>query len=267
MTKVKMPNGQLVYTKFGSGDKILLAFHGFGQNKNIFKSWEQHLGEKYTIYAFDLFYHGESSKDYGSLKKEEWKQYMVQFLQQENIQQFSILGYSLGGRFAISAALSFPEKTQELILIATDGIFKTIWFKLATTPIIRMIWKYLMYNPDKLEKWISFAERIKIIDKYIADFVRKEMGTPENRKRVYISWNHFKSLGYSKRQLIKAFNIHSFKRRIILGSKDHIIKTEDILPIIHKMGRFKVDILEKKHHQLLGEDVVLLLKVQGIHSE
>lgn len=260
MTKVDMQNGQLVYTKFGSGDKILLAFHGFGQDKTIFKEWGEVLGEKYTIYAFDLFYHGDSTRKFGKLKKEEWKQFMDQFIQQENITKFSLLGYSLGGRFAISTAVSFPEKTEELVLIATDGIFKTIWFKLATTPGIQLIWKYLMLHPHRLEQWIAFNDRFNIINRYVADFVRKEMGSAENRKRVYISWNHFKSLGYTKRQLIKAFKEHSFKRRIILGSKDHIIKTEDILPIIHKMGRFKVNILPKKHHQLLGDDVSILLK-------
>ncbi len=259
MTKVELTNGHLHYTKYGSGNRILLAFHGFGQDKAIFKNWKKLLNEKYTIYAFDLFYHGESNRSHSKLEKGEWKLFIDQFLLQESINHFSILGYSLGGRFAISTALSFPEKTKELILIATDGVFKTIWFKLATTPGVRYIWKYLMVNPDKLDKWISFNEKAKIINKYVADFVKKEMGSAENRKRVYISWNHFKSLGYTKRQLIRSFNEHSFKRRIILGSKDHIIKTKDIMPIIEKMGSFKVDILPKKHHQLLGDDTAQLL--------
>lgn len=256
---VKFQNGYLNYVKFGDGDEVLLAFHGFGQDRNIFKKWSETLGSKYTIYAFDLFYHGASTRPYGKLQKEEWKRYVEQFILQESIQQFSVVGYSLGGRFAISTALSFPDTITELILIGTDGVFKTIWFKLATTPIIRQVWKYLMFNPEKLNGLISFAERIKVINSYIADFVKKEMGDANNRKRVYISWNHFKSLGYPKSQLISSFNSHSFKRRIILGSKDHIIKTKDIMPIIDKMGRFKVDILPKKHHQLLDDNVVELI--------
>lgn len=260
MTNKTSMAGNLSYKKIGSGPSTLLAFHGFGQDKHIFDTWESHLEKKYTIYSFDLFYHGESTRPYGRLEKKEWEAYLTRFLATKHIQNFSVLGYSLGGRFAICSALSFPEKTEELILIATDGIYKTIWFKLATTPGIRLIWKYLMLNPDRLEKWITFNDRAKIINKYVANFVRKEMGTAENRKRVYISWNHFKTLGYSKHQLIKAFNRYSFKRRVILGSKDHIIRTQDILPIIKKMGGFKVDILSKKHHQLLHEEVASLLK-------
>lgn len=259
MTKVEYQNGQLFYAKYGTGNQILLAFHGFGQDNTVFKDWENILAKKYTIYAFDLFYHGESHRTYGKLKKEEWKQWMELFLRKEQISQFDVLGYSLGGRFAIATALNYPKNTSEVILIASDGVFKTIWFKLATTPGIRLIWKYLMLHPDKLEKWIAFNDRYKIINRYVADFVRKEMGSPENRKKVYISWNHFKSLGYSKWQLIKQFNMYFFDRRIILGSKDHIIKTKDILPIIKKMEGFEVEIISKKHHQLLDLEVAKLI--------
>ncbi len=85
------------------------------------------------------------------------------------------------------------------------------------------------------------------------------MGTPENRKRVYISWNYFKTLGYKRSTLIDLFRKHKFKRMLILGSKDYVIKTKDILPIIEKMTKFDVHILEKKHHQLLGNEVAILI--------
>lgn len=259
MTKVETGSGQLVYSTYGTGDKILLAFHGFGQNKEIFKNWEDILDHRYTIYAFDLFYHGESDRVYGKLTKKEWKLYLSRFLEKEQINRFDVLGFSLGGRFALASTLAFPEKTDELILAGPDGIFLTIWFKLATTPSIKWLFKYIMLNPGKLENLIQFNEKSRLINRYVADFVRKEMDNEENRKRVYISWNHFKALGYRRSSLISEFQKHSFKRRIILGDKDHIIKPKDILPIIEKMGKFDVDVLPLKHHQLIGDEVAKLI--------
>lgn len=249
----------LAYEKIGQGSEILFAFHGFGQDKTFFRSWEKKLGNRYTIYAIDLFYHGGSTRPIKKLTKKEWARHFEKVLLENQIKSFSLLGYSLGGRFAISSALSFPERTNELILIAPDGIFLTIWFKLATTPLIRQVFKYVVMNPDKLEKWARFNEKTRLSNTYISDFVRKEMGTPENKKRVYISWNAFKSLGYKKGKLIALFQKHSFKRRIILGSKDYVIKLNGIRPIIEKMGKFEINVLEKKHHQLLDEDVSDLL--------
>lgn len=259
MLSIEDAHGQLHYAKFGNGPTPLLTFHGFGQNKEIFESWKQYLGGKYTIYAFDLFYHGKSDRQYGKLTKKDWERYLTNFLEKEGIQDFAVLGYSLGGRFALASALSFPERTNELILVAPDGIFLTIWFYLATSPTIRWLFKYIMLNPGKLENLLQFNERTKLVNSYIADFVRKEMGNAENRKRVYISWNHFKSLGYSKGTLIRRFKKHQFKRRIILGSKDHIIKPSGIIPIIDKMGRFTIDVLPFKHHQLINKEVAKLI--------
>ncbi len=252
-------DSKLVYSKIGTGNQILFAFHGFGQDKSFFSSWQSKLGSKYTIYAFDLFYHGESYRPNRRLLKQEWKEHLALVIEKERIDHFSVLGYSLGGRFAVASALLFPSKIKEIILIAPDGIFLTIWFKLATTPIIKQGFKYMMLNPDKLEKWIRFNEKVKIVNKYIADFIRKEMGTPEDRKRVYISWNYFKSIGYKRGTLIALFQKHTFKRRIILGSNDYVIKPKAILPIIEKMGNFEVDILDKKHHQLLDDETVNLI--------
>ncbi len=261
MTKVELDNGQLVYTKHGGGYKILLAFHGFGQDKNVFKEWVKILEKEFTIYAFDLFYHGESSREYGKLSKKEWCQYLKKFLDKESINKFSVLGFSLGGRFAIASSLAYPKNIDQLILIAPDGVFLTIWFKLATNSTIKWLFKYFMLNPDKLDKLLAFNRKYKLVNTYIEDFVKKEMGSPENRKRVYISWNHFKSLGYSRKILSREFNKHGFKRRIILGSKDHVIRPKDILPIIEDMGNFKIDILPMKHHQLIKSEVASLIMV------
>ncbi|MEP0984196.1 alpha/beta hydrolase [Ekhidna sp.] len=259
MTCIQKDSGQLNYFKYGGGDNALLAFHGFGQNNEIFKGWVKEVGQEYTIYSFDLFYHGISQRKNEKLSKEEWKSYLESFLIQEKINSFSILGFSLGGRFAIASALALPERTKEITLIAPDGVFLTIWFKLATNPSIKWIFKYVMLQPNLLEKLMVFNDKYRIVSPYLGDFVRKELGGHANRKRVYISWNNFKSLGYSKKQLSKLFQEQTFERRIILGSRDHIIKPEKILPIIQTMGAFKVEVLPLKHHQLIKPEVAKLI--------
>lgn len=254
-----LKNGQLAYKKIGKGEQPLLAFHGFGQSKEVFDSWESQLGNRYTIYAFDLFYHGESQRVEKELTKDEWQEHLLEFIEIHQLKRFSILGYSLGGRFAIASSILFSNKVDELILIAPDGIFLTIWFKLTTTPIIRLLYKKYMMDPGRLEKWILLGQRLKLVNSYVVDFIRKEFGDSQNRRRVYISWNHFKTLGYSKTSLIRNFRSMSFKRRIILGSKDQIIKPSKISPILKKMGGFKIGILPKKHHQLVDLETAKFL--------
>jgi len=259
MTSVINANGQLIYEVFGSGNKVLLAFHGFGQDRLIFKKWADTIRGKYTIFSFDLFYHGQSDRAPVKLQKHEWKSWMDQFLRKENIEAFSVLGYSLGGRFAISTAMEFPNQINEMILVAPDGIFLTPWFRLATTPGLRWAFKFLMVHPNVLEGLIKFNDRSQLVSPYIADFARKEMGDLENRERVYRSWNHFKSLGYSHKELIHRLNQSTFQKKLIVGEKDQIIQPQGILPIVKRIEGLEIHRLPLKHHQLAKPEVADLL--------
>ena len=259
MTFVSRPNGQLHYEIFGEGPINLLAFHGFGQSRQVFSAWSKKLKNQYKIYAFDVFYHGDSKRVEKPLSKQEWKEWLTEFLAKEKLESFGTLGYSLGGRFAIASTLAFPERISEVNFIAPDGIFLTPWFKLATSPGLRAIFKYLMMHPDRLEQLLTVNDRSKIVNKYIADFARKEMGDAENRKRVYFSWNHFKPLGYTQKALIEGFNNIQADKKIIIGETDHIITPKGILPIVRKMHDFKVHQLPLKHHQLIKPEVAELL--------
>ena len=51
----------LKYIKIGKGNKTALAFHGFGQDNNYYKPFESVFGEKYTIYCFNLPFHGDDN--------------------------------------------------------------------------------------------------------------------------------------------------------------------------------------------------------------
>ena len=259
MTFVSRPDGQLYYQIFGAGPKNLLAFHGFGQDRQVFSSWGKKLKDHYKIYAFDVFYHGDSKRSEKPLKKSEWKEWLAAFLEKEKIDSFGTLGYSLGGRFAIASTLAFPERVSEMNFVAPDGIFLTPWFKLATSPGLRALFKYLMMHPDRLEQLLTINDRSKIVNKYVADFARKEMGDYENRRKVYLAWNHFKPLGYTHKELIVGFDNIPVRKKIVIGDLDHIITPKGIIPLINQMQDFSVHRLPLKHHQLIKPEVAELL--------
>ena len=51
---------KLHYYKFGSGPRHMLCFHGFGMHGKQFKLLTAQLGERYTFWGFDLFFHKET---------------------------------------------------------------------------------------------------------------------------------------------------------------------------------------------------------------
>src|SRR6187401_3220415 len=93
----------LFYEKTGTGTDALLFFHGFGQDHSVFSETVQRLSSFYTCYSFDLFYHGQSKKLHDNAMTEtEWQNYLELFFKQENINRFSLLGFSIGVRLVLA---------------------------------------------------------------------------------------------------------------------------------------------------------------------
>lgn len=249
----------LSYEIAGTGSRPLILFHGFGLTKESFRSWDSKLGHSYKLISIDLFYHGESQKPLGPLDKEAWIEIMQGLLKHLKIDRFSVGGFSLGGRFAIPIAIEMSFRCDNLFLVGPDAIYKTPWFIAATHPLLRWIFKYCMKNPKALDRLIRRAVKLRLISKYLADFVGKELGHYENRTRVYNSWNHFKPLGYTKSILRQKFSSSPYSKHLILGSKDIVIHPTKILPIIDGCG-FQVSILKKKHHQLMTEETAEIIR-------
>ena len=76
----KSMDQELFYEKNGEGEKTLIFFHGFGQNHKILSPWVELTNKQYTIYNFDLYYHGNSSRPDIILSPEEWKSLFANFL-------------------------------------------------------------------------------------------------------------------------------------------------------------------------------------------
>ncbi|MEL1133694.1 2-succinyl-6-hydroxy-2,4-cyclohexadiene-1-carboxylate synthase [Desulfitobacterium sp. THU1] len=98
----------------GSGQPIV-CFHGFSENSS---TWESiHLKDRQMVLV-DLIGHGKSDKPH---VLEPYTLAVVlphlhELIHQLGFAKYSILGYSLGGRFALAYAQTYPREVQGLIL-------------------------------------------------------------------------------------------------------------------------------------------------------
>ena len=60
MSEIVYRNTAIHYLSMGSGKQILIALHGYGDNAALYKVLLPSLGNRYTIYAIDLPYHGRT---------------------------------------------------------------------------------------------------------------------------------------------------------------------------------------------------------------
>ncbi len=259
---ISYANSQLSYTKTGAGSAVLVLFHGFGQNRNAFHQWEEALKDSHTLYSFDLFFHGASHWNSRSpVEKRDWKEIMLLFLKQENIRQFGVVGFSLGGKFAMITVETFPSQVTELTLLAPDGIKTSFWYSLATYPIaVRALFKSMILHPNRLYRLTKLFRRLKIVDQGLLRFAESQMDTEEKRRRVYFAWVYFRHLKPDLFQLTSLLNQHAIPCRLLIGKYDKVIQADNMKAFVGEIEKIQFEVIDAGHNDLIGKSIIHLSK-------
>ena len=255
-------NSQLAYTKSGAGEAVLVLFHGFGQDHSAFHKWVDALKESHTLFTFDLFFHGASHWHSRSpLEKDDWKEIMLLFLEKENIEKFGVVGFSLGGKFAMITVETFPSQVTELTLLAPDGIKTSFWYSLATYPIaVRALFKSMILHPNRLYRLTKLLRRLKIVDQGLLRFAESQMDTEEKRRRVYFAWVYFRHLKPDLFQLTSLLNQHAIPCRLLIGKYDKVIQAENMKTFVGKIREIQFAVIDAGHNDLIPKSVIYLSK-------
>lgn len=246
----------LHYSIAGKGKTPLLAFHGFGQSKEVYLPFSELLGEKYTVYAFDIFYHGKSEwKDRDqALEKQDWEEILKSLLGKHQIDEFAVAGYSMGGKFALASLELFPRRIKEFILIAPDGIKTSLWYSLATYPTsFRKFFKAMIVKPKYFYQILKTTKKLGIVDKSILKFANTQMNTREKRRRVYLTWVVFRRLKFDLKLIAFLINQNKIPTMMFTGKYDKIITADNMMDLLKHVKEYEHVILEAGHNTLIAD--------------
>lgn len=255
---------ELFYTKLGNGKEVLLLFHGFGQDNTAFTPLARSLSHRYTCYIFDLYFHGKSkwAHDEQPLEKKEWSTILQQFLLENQIDSFSLLGYSMGGKFVLATLEAYAERINKVFLLAPDGIKTSFWYNLATYPIIlRKVFKSMINHPGRFLSISKTLNRIGVVDKGVLRFAEHQMNTTEKRQRVYYSWVVFRKLRFGLKALASHINQHHIPVTIIVGKYDKVITPASMNDFVKQLDQPRVVVIEAGHNFLSHPELANLIGV------
>lgn len=252
----------LHYVKAGNGKHPLLVFHGFGQDHTLYVPLLKSLSPRYTLYIIDLFFHGKSEWNEGErpLEKSTWANIINVLLQEQGLSTFSILAYSLGGKFALATLDAFPDRIKDIFLIAPDGIKTSFWYSMATYPkMLRRFFKSMIFHHDRF-LWIATKlNESNLVDKGLIRFADYQMNTEAKRKRVYYSWVVFRHLTFDLKKIADLVNQHNIRLTMIVGEYDKVIKPENMKLLLKHVRRHRLEILPSGHVGLIAESLRYIL--------
>ncbi|TXJ27090.1 MAG: alpha/beta hydrolase [Chitinophagaceae bacterium] len=218
------------YYCFGHGPKQVLCFHGYGEDAQSFAFLEGPMGNEYSFHAIDLPFHGQTI----------WKQgldFTVNDLQQvlspvsgqlkaANSKPV-LLGFSLGGRVALSLYQSEPESAGKLVLLAPDGLLMNPWYWLSTQTMMgNRLFRFTMKHPGWFFGTLKGLNKIGQVNASVSRFVNSYIGNPELRTLLYQRWTVLRKLRPDL-SLIRSF-IRKYETpvHLLYGKHDRIILPE-----------------------------------------
>ena len=248
----------LHYVKAGNGKHPLLVFHGFGQDHTLYVPLLKSLSPRYTLYIIDLFFHGKSEWNEGErpLEKSTWASIIEVLLQEQGLTTFSILAYSLGGKFALATLEAFPDRIKDIFLIAPDGIKTSFWYSMATYPkIFRRFFKSMIFRHDRFLWIANKLNESNLVDKGLIRFADYQMNTEAKRKRVYYSWVVFRHLTFDLKKIAGVINQHNTRLTMIVGEYDKVIRPRNMHRLLRYVKNYRMEVLEAGHTGLIAESL------------
>jgi pimeloyl-ACP methyl ester carboxylesterase len=255
---------RLHYYRFGKGAKHMLCFHGFGMHGKQFGCLESTLGDQYTFWGFDLFFHKETTlKDQSlatvkkGLDKKVLAKLVQDFCSHECIEKFSVIGYSMGSHYATAITELLPERIIEYIVAAPSSLNPGMlvrYFGKSSTG--NKLLEKLMLSERAVYHLIRFFKWLRLIDAAGRDILYKEIGTPQLRFALYACFTYLRYLETDEVELIKALSNHPIKSIFIFGKNDKMYLPKIGAAFFHKMAVAnvlvspKIIILEENHEMI-----------------
>ncbi|MEH7249132.1 2-succinyl-6-hydroxy-2,4-cyclohexadiene-1-carboxylate synthase [Neobacillus niacini] len=112
----------------GSRDQFpMLLLHGFTGDSSTWTSFCSVWGKHSRLIIPDIIGHGKTDapEEIAHYKMEAAAADIILILDQMEIVQMDVLGYSMGGRLALTIAQLYPERVRKLILVSASPGLKT----------------------------------------------------------------------------------------------------------------------------------------------
>jgi pimeloyl-ACP methyl ester carboxylesterase len=178
VVEVESRDGTISSLISGEGPDDVICLHGLGSNKTSFFETISTLTPEHTVHAIDLPGFGSSSKpSRAAYDASYFARSVLGYMDAMAIPRAHLVGNSMGGRVAVELALTEPERTQTISLLAPALAFRR---RRELVPLVRLLRPELAAIPHPLraarvrEQFWSLFARPERLDPAVADIAADE---------------------------------------------------------------------------------------------
>ena len=219
---------QIQYQTWGTGPKILFAFHGYGESASTFAFWGEALGSDHTLIAIDLPFHGRTGwKDGLEFYPEQL------FRRMEDIAArvphagptWGLIGYSMGGRIALQLLQNHPDRFDRIILLAPDGLKVNFWYWIATaTSLGNRLFRWTMRRPGWIFFLLRLSHALRLVNPSIYKFAVHYIDDKPVRAQLYARWTVMRKFRPNLATIAAIIRTRQLPVYLVYGKYDRIIR-------------------------------------------
>ncbi len=164
-------------SKSGNGDEAILFLHGFTGSHHSWEPFLSNLTPMYKVICIDIIGHGQTDAplDYHRYDIAHVVEDLLHVLDQLNMEKVHIVGYSMGGRIAITLASLFPNRVASLLLESTTPGLRSKEDRLARRQSDAQLAKKI--EKDGLSAFVDYWERLPLFASHLnlEDSIKKAL--------------------------------------------------------------------------------------------
>ncbi len=250
---------KLHYFKWGSGKKLLLAFHGYGDDARIFYPLKEYLEQDHLILSIDLPHHGKSQWPDEQFTKAQLAEAIKNLMAEYGVDTVSLLGYSLGGRICLTIIEQLPDAVDKVVLLASDGLAVNSYYHFFTrTAVGKKVFRHMLEKPDGYLKTLELLRKMRLADAGRYKFAMYFLEDEDRRKFLLKVWPGMRELVPGKQQLKAIISKYKIPIAIFMGAHDKIIPVSHARKFSSGLDTVKVFVLEKGHRLFDNETAQLI---------
>lgn len=218
--------------------KPILLLHGALGTSTTMQPLAKHLGTYPQVQMLTFYGHREAPAPLEGYRFEKFVGNILQYLDDNEIPQIDLFGYSMGGYAALLFAKTHPERVGKIATLGT----KLHWSPEASAQEVRML------DADKLEAKVpAFAAQLKALH-------------GENNWRAVLAATAKMMVNLGHDPVLKDMDFQAIQHPILLGigDKDHTAGLEDTVAAFRLLTKAQLWVLPATPHPLEKVDIATL---------
>jgi len=231
-------NSRIHYRSWGTGRRLMFAFHGYGESSLSFTFLGEAAGNDFTLIAIDLPFHGHTEWNEGLFFDPadllvilrtiaDSLPHLAGPFSPNYLPGWWLLGYSMGGRIALQLLQDSPQLINKLILLAPDGLKLNAWYWLATqTRPGNMLFRATMRRPGWFFLLLRAGNALHWVNPSVYKFTVQYIHNSPVRQELYTRWTTMREFRPRLAVIAGIIREKQLPVRLVYGRYDRIIRWE-----------------------------------------